>query len=273
MLAVHRVVLDRRIEPEAVAVGLTVVEGRLQVFAAAAPSPAPTPAPPFRPLAAFATLVGLVLLGRVLGLELRLVMSDEVGAASDRGVQAAVSIISGASVADVAAAGGAARLDARRFRMLFEVDDGTTLVVHLMTAGRLAFVQPGEKKPGNAVLSIPFADGSDLVVFERATRRSVRVGLYTAEALESELAGLGPEPPEPVSTGWVARTRDRSGASVAYGHRTVIGRPAGRSLCVCASPSRSTPACTVNGEPLSQRTIPLACRSHGRCVGPDTARL
>ena len=84
----------------------------------------------------------------------------------------------------------------RAKRMLFEVDDGTTLVVHLMTAGRLAFVEPGAKKPGNAVLSIPFADGSDLVVFERATRRSVRVGLYTPEVLETELAGLGPEPLE-----------------------------------------------------------------------------
>ncbi|MEA2203003.1 MAG: formamidopyrimidine-DNA glycosylase [Solirubrobacteraceae bacterium] len=85
----------------------------------------------------------------------------------------------------------------RAKRMLFEVDDGSTLVVHLMTAGRLAFVQPGEKKPGNAVLSIAFTDGSELVVFERATRRSVRVGLYTAEALEAELAGLGPEPLDP----------------------------------------------------------------------------
>jgi uncharacterized protein YcbX len=55
------------------------------------------------------------------GLELRLIMSDEVGAASDRGPDAGVSIISGASIADLARTGGAARLDARRFRMLFEV--------------------------------------------------------------------------------------------------------------------------------------------------------
>lgn len=56
------------------------------------------------------------------GLELRLVMSDELGAASDRGPEAAVSLISQASVADIARAGGVEQLDARRFRMLFEIE-------------------------------------------------------------------------------------------------------------------------------------------------------
>jgi formamidopyrimidine-DNA glycosylase len=82
----------------------------------------------------------------------------------------------------------------RAKRLLFEVDDGTTLVVHLMSAGRLALVEPGEKRPGPPVLTVPFTDGSELVVSERATRRRVRVGLYTLEGLEDELAGLGPEP-------------------------------------------------------------------------------
>jgi uncharacterized protein YcbX len=56
------------------------------------------------------------------GLDLRLVMSDDVGAANDRGPDAGVSIVSSASVADLAREGGVAGLDARRFRMLFEVD-------------------------------------------------------------------------------------------------------------------------------------------------------
>jgi MOSC domain-containing protein len=55
-------------------------------------------------------------------LDLRLVMSDEVGAANDRGPDAGVSIVSSASVEDLAREGGVAGLDARRFRMLFEVD-------------------------------------------------------------------------------------------------------------------------------------------------------
>jgi formamidopyrimidine-DNA glycosylase len=85
----------------------------------------------------------------------------------------------------------------RAKRMLFETDEGTTLVVHLMTNGRMAFVEPGAKRPAAPVLSVPFEDGSDLIVSERATRRQVRVGLYTKEALAAELAGLGPEPLEP----------------------------------------------------------------------------
>jgi uncharacterized protein len=56
------------------------------------------------------------------GLELRMIMSDEVGAASDRGPDAGVSIISSASIADLAHTGGVEGLDPRRFRMLFEID-------------------------------------------------------------------------------------------------------------------------------------------------------
>jgi uncharacterized protein YcbX len=56
------------------------------------------------------------------GIDLRLVMSDEVGAANDRGRRAVASIVSEASVAAVAKAGGADWLDSRRFRMLFEVE-------------------------------------------------------------------------------------------------------------------------------------------------------
>ena len=56
------------------------------------------------------------------GLDIRFVMSEKLGAAIDRGARGAVSIISGGSVSDIAQAGGAEQLDARRFRMLFEVD-------------------------------------------------------------------------------------------------------------------------------------------------------
>ena len=48
-------------------------------------------------------------------------MSDQVGAAGDRGVAKAVSMVSEASISDLARAGGVERLDGRRFRMLFEV--------------------------------------------------------------------------------------------------------------------------------------------------------
>src|SRR3954447_26609352 len=84
----------------------------------------------------------------------------------------------------------------RAKRMLFPLDGGATLMIHLMTNGRMAFVEPGQKRPQNPVLAIAFEDGSELVVSERATRKQVRVGLYSDEQLAVELAGLGPEPLE-----------------------------------------------------------------------------
>ena len=56
------------------------------------------------------------------GIGLRLVMSDEAGAGSDRGPAAGISLISSASVADLARLGGVDALDSRRFRMLVEID-------------------------------------------------------------------------------------------------------------------------------------------------------
>ena len=37
--------------------------------------------------------------------------------------------------------------------LLFPADDGATLAVHLMSGGRIGYAGPGEKKPGNAVLT------------------------------------------------------------------------------------------------------------------------
>src|SRR3954464_10287043 len=71
----------------------------------------------------------------------------------------------------------------RAKRLLFPVDGGPTLLVHLMTNGRTSFVEPGEKRPPNSVLAVAFADGAELVVCERATRKQVRVGLYDDAAL------------------------------------------------------------------------------------------
>src|SRR5689334_1918444 len=85
----------------------------------------------------------------------------------------------------------------RAKRMLFPTSADTTLVVHLMTAGRLSFVEPGEKRPGQPVLVIQFEDGGELAMTERATRHQVRIGLYRNADLPAELDGLGPEPLDP----------------------------------------------------------------------------
>jgi formamidopyrimidine-DNA glycosylase len=83
----------------------------------------------------------------------------------------------------------------RAKRLLFETTDGgPVLLVHLMTAGRMAFAEPGEKSVGSEVLTVRFADEGKLLVGERARRKSVRVWILTPQDLEAELAGLGPEP-------------------------------------------------------------------------------
>jgi formamidopyrimidine-DNA glycosylase len=81
--------------------------------------------------------------------------------------------------------------------LLFDADDGSTLAVHLMSGGRVGYAGPGERKPGNAVLSVPFADGGALVVTEAGRRKNVRVHLLREAGLESLLDGLGPEPLDP----------------------------------------------------------------------------
>jgi formamidopyrimidine-DNA glycosylase len=81
--------------------------------------------------------------------------------------------------------------------LLFPVEDGTTLAVHLMSGGRIGYAAPGERKPGNAVLLVPFEDGGALVVTEAGRRKNVRVHLLREAGLGDLLAGLGPEPLEP----------------------------------------------------------------------------
>ena len=81
--------------------------------------------------------------------------------------------------------------------LLFPSDEDLVLTVHLMTAGKLAYVEPGAKRPPGPVLVVRFADDGELVVSERVTRKSVRVRLLPAAELEQELAQLGPEPLEP----------------------------------------------------------------------------
>jgi formamidopyrimidine-DNA glycosylase len=111
-------------------------------------------------------------------------------------------------------------LDGRRFagaerrakRLLFPTDDGElVLLVHLMTAGRLKFLQFGEKGPKTPALRITFEGGSQLVLTEAGSKKRAGVWLLTPEAAEEELAHLGPEANE--------LTRDGVGALLAHDNR------------------------------------------------------
>jgi formamidopyrimidine-DNA glycosylase len=85
-----------------------------------------------------------------------------------------------------------ARRRAKRF--LFPTDDDAlVLMVHLMSAGRLRYLRPGEKGPKKPVFRLRFEDGGELVLTEAGAKRRAGVWLLRPADLERELAHLGPE--------------------------------------------------------------------------------
>jgi formamidopyrimidine-DNA glycosylase len=95
-----------------------------------------------------------------------------------------------------------AALDGRRFggaerrgkRLLFPTDDGElVLLVHLMTAGRLRYLRPGEKGPKTPAFRLRFTDGAELVLTEAGSKKRAGVWLLTPEQADEAVAHLGPE--------------------------------------------------------------------------------
>ena len=79
-------------------------------------------------------------------------------------------------------------------RLLFPTEDGElVLLVHLMTAGRLRYLDPGEKGPKSPALRLRFEGDAELVLTEAGSKKRAGVWLLTPEAAEEELAHLGPE--------------------------------------------------------------------------------
>jgi formamidopyrimidine-DNA glycosylase len=108
-------------------------------------------------------------------------------------------------------------LEGRRFagaerrakRLLFPTDDGElVLLVHLMTAGRLRFLQAGEQGPKKPAFRVRFEGGAQLVLTEAGSKKRAGVWLLTPEAAQDELAHLGPE----------ANELDRAGLGVVLAH-------------------------------------------------------
>src|SRR5919202_4996032 len=82
----------------------------------------------------------------------------------------------------------------RAKRLLFPTDDGELVVlVHLMTAGRLRYLQFGEKGPKTPAFQLLFEGGTRLVLTEAGAKKRAGVWLLTPEEAEQELAHLGPE--------------------------------------------------------------------------------
>jgi formamidopyrimidine-DNA glycosylase len=95
-----------------------------------------------------------------------------------------------------------AALEGRRFasperrgkNILLPTEDGELVLhVHLMSAGRLRYLRPGEKQPKTPAFRLTFEEGGTLVLTEAGAKKRAKVGLYTPEAIAEELAHLGPE--------------------------------------------------------------------------------
>jgi formamidopyrimidine-DNA glycosylase len=85
----------------------------------------------------------------------------------------------------------------RAKRLLFTAEGGDTLMVHLMSAGRLAV---GAKRLKTAMLVVQFESGGELMMSESGHKRRAGVWLLRPDALAAELAHIGPEPLDPAFT-------------------------------------------------------------------------
>src|SRR6266513_367527 len=82
----------------------------------------------------------------------------------------------------------------RAKRLLFPTEDGElVLLVHLMTAGRLRYLQAGEKGPKTPAFRLRFQGGAELVLTEAGRKKRAGVWLLTPEQAAAELEHLGPE--------------------------------------------------------------------------------
>src|SRR5919197_1210253 len=82
----------------------------------------------------------------------------------------------------------------RAKRLLFPTGDGElVLLVHLMSAGRLRYLQAGEAGPKTPAFRLRFEGGGQLVLTEGGPKKRAGVWLLSPEAAEAELEHLGPE--------------------------------------------------------------------------------
>ena len=81
---------------------------------------------------------------------------------------------------------------AKRF-LLPTDDDELVVMVHLMSAGRLKYVEKGGKGAKTPVFRLRFADGGELQLTEAGSKKRAGVWLLRPDAVAAELEHLGPE--------------------------------------------------------------------------------
>ena len=67
-----------------------------------------------------------------------------------------------------------------------------------MSAGRLRHLEAGAKGPKTPMFRLSFTDGGALILTEAGKKKRAGVWLLTPEALDAELAHLGPDALEPL---------------------------------------------------------------------------
>jgi formamidopyrimidine-DNA glycosylase len=92
----------------------------------------------------------------------------------------------------------------RAKRLLFTSGSGPVLVLHLMSAGKLAV---GSGHPRSAVFAVAFDDGTELAMSEAGSKRRAAVWLLTPDQVAEDLAHVGPEPLDPAFTVDALRTQ------------------------------------------------------------------
>ena len=110
-------------------------------------------------------------------------------------------------------AGGSRARSGEAKRLLFPTEDGElVLLVHLMTAGRLRYLEPGEKGPKSPAFRLRFEGGAELVLTEAELEEARR---RLAADARSRRGGAG----APRAGGARARARTRSERSCASDSR------------------------------------------------------
>jgi formamidopyrimidine-DNA glycosylase len=85
-------------------------------------------------------------------------------------------------------------VERRAKRFLLPTDDEEIVVmVHLMSAGRLKYIPPHGKGAKTPAFRVRFVDGGELQLTEAGAKKRAGVWLLRPDALEAELAHLGPE--------------------------------------------------------------------------------
>jgi formamidopyrimidine-DNA glycosylase len=82
----------------------------------------------------------------------------------------------------------------RAKNLLFPTEEGDLVLrVHLMSAGRIRYLQPGAKGPKRPMFRLRFSGGGELLLTEAGKKKRAGVWLVTPERLENDLGHLGPD--------------------------------------------------------------------------------